>query len=75
MKATTTFSSPLLTTKMFKKAVTSFTFAALVGVFCGFAFIKIAVQANNRMLTCQSDASKLAFTNLLFGTVLYCKTK
>ena len=60
---------------MFKEAVTSFAFAALVGVFCGFAFVKIAAQASNRMLTCQSDASKLAFTNLLFGTVLYCKTK
>lgn len=65
----------LLTTDMFKEAVTAFTFATLVGTFCGLAFVKIAVQANNRMLTCQSDASKLAFTNLLFGTVLYCKTK
>jgi len=75
MKPPTSYLSLLLTTKMLKEALASFTLAALVGVFCGFAFVKVAVQANNRMLTCQSDASKLAFTNLLFGTVLYCKVK
>ena len=60
---------------MLKAAATSFTFAVLIASFFGFAFTKVAVQANNRMLTCQPDESKLAFKNLFFGTVLYCKAK
>jgi hypothetical protein len=60
---------------MFKEAFTSLAFAILVGVFCGFAFVRIAVQANNQMLACSGNTSKLAFANLFFGDVLYCKVK
>ena len=74
MKATTTFLSLLLTTKMFKEAFNSLVFAALVGAFCSLAFAKIAIEANNQTLVCQPDAPRLAFTTLL-GTVLYCKRK
>jgi len=75
MKATPSSLSPPLTTKMLKEALASFTFATLVGVFCGFAFVKIAVQANNQMLVCSGNASKLAFANPFLGDVLYCKMK
>ena len=72
----TALSLPLpLTTKMFKEAFTSLAFATLVGVFCGLAFVKIAVQANNQMLVCSGSTSKVAFANPLLGDVLYCKAK
>ena len=75
MKVTTSSLFPLLTTEMFKEAFTSLAFATLAGVFCGFAFVKIAVKTNNQMLVCSGGTTKLAFPHPFLGDVLYCKVK
>lgn len=60
---------------MFKQVLVEVVVSGVIILLTALVFIKLVVEANNRMLACDSGAPKFAFIHPIFGSVLRCKIK
>lgn len=60
---------------MFKQVLVEVVVFGLIILLTALVFIKLVVEANNRMLACGLGTPELAFIHPIFGDIFRCKSK